>query len=242
MTSVLVDLRDLERLVRELETFAHKALPFAARESLNTQAALGRTLWQGEMQRKFVIRNKFTQRSVRVAKVRGAGFNINAMESQVGSVAPYMRLQELGGTDRGKSGSKPIPTSSAAGQPMGARPRTRVVRRFMRQPNIRLDRRARGKSKKQRNAIAIKRAIRKASVSGRRSFTIIETRRGKAIARVTGRKKVTVRVIWDLSRTSVRVPSTPTLQNTLDKLEPLLPSIHKAALIRQLKRNHVLGF
>ena len=240
MTTVTSDFREIEKLVSQLETFKKKALPFAARDSLNKQASAGKQIWQGEIQHRFITRNQFTVRSIRKVNVKGGGFDIDRMESQVGSVAPYMRLQEFGGTQSGAGRSHPIPTSVAAGQAEGTRPRTKAVRRPMRQPNIRLTRkRSKGRTRAQRNAMAVSRAARS---SGRNRFVLLELQRGKAIAKVTGRKRIRVRIIWDLSRTSVRVPASPTLQPALKALEPIAVSIHRASIIKQLRRHHVLGY
>lgn len=235
MATLEVDLKDVEDLIDDLRTFKKSALPFAGRDALNTTVFQGRRIWIQKIEAKFVIRNRFTVRQVRVVKAKGS--NVDAMESTLGSTAPYMRIQEFGGTIRGTRKSKPIPTSVAAGQAMGTRPRTKVVRRPMRQASIRLGRRVRTGSRRQRNAIAIRQAV----TTGRK-FALLEFERGQGIARITGRKRIRVRLIWDLSRRSVRVPPHPTLQPTLDVLEPMLPAIHRAAIIKQLQFHRVLGY
>lgn len=231
------DLDDLDRLIKDLEIFARRAIPFAARNGLNEIAFVGRKLWVTRIQAEFINRNTFTTRQVRVVKAKGGSKSLDSMEAVLGHLQPYMLTQEVGGTVRGKGASKPIPTSVAAGQAMGTRPRTKVVRKPMRLPSIRLGRRVRGGSRRQRNATTISQAV----ASGRK-FVLLDTERGKGIARVTGRKRITVRLIWDLSRPSVRVPPTPTLARTVSLLEPLMPAIHRKAVIDQLRFNKVLGF
>lgn len=234
---VSVELKDIATIHRDLETFARKALPYGVRNALNRSAFEGRKAWVGELQRSFVLRNTFTTRQLRVVKATGT--DVRSMAAFLGSLAPFMRTQEFGGTVKGKGGSaEPIPTSVAAGQAMGSRPRTKQVRRPNWLSNIRLkDGRNRGKSRKQRNAIAVAQAARKGS-----KFAFVELEERRGIVRVTGRKRIRVRMLWDLSRRAVRVPATPTLQRTLNAIAPKLPTIHRDALVEQLKRNRVLGY
>lgn len=240
------DLKDLDRLVKDLKTFRKRALPHAVRNTLTATAFQGRKLWVNEIESSFVTRNKFTTRSLRVEKAK-LNSNIATMSSTLGSVAPYMGLQETGGTEQGKGASKPIPTASAAGQAKGTRPRTKVVRKRNRLGAIQITKRRVTGGRKQRTAIAISMAA--TGGSGSR-FAVIETNRGKGIFRVTGRKRgraprfkgVRIRMVWDLSKRSVPVPRHPTLQRTLTDLERLTPSIARKAIIDQLRFHRVLGF
>ena len=240
-----VDLKDLKRLTQDLETAKKSALPHAVRNSLNRTAFATRQVWQREIEDEFVTRNRYTTRSIRVEKARGV--KLPALVAKVGSVAPYMDTQERGGVVRGGK-HKPIPTSYAAGQ-MGAVPRTKAVRRANSHGAIAVSK-VRGLSKRQRNAIAISQARR----SGRK-HALLETERGKGIVRLLGRArkrgtrrrastrgKSQVRMVYDLSRSSVRVKPTPTLGNSLKLMHWRMLKIHKDALIEQLQRHGVLGF
>ena len=236
-TTVTLDFRDAATLVRHLQTFAARALPYAIRNGLNASAFEGRKLWARELQDTFTLRNQFTTRSLRVERVQH--LRVAYMEAVLGSVAPYMATQELGGTETGRTGAaKPIPTAVAAGQPMGTRPRTRTVRR----PNwlsvIKLARnRKRVGNRKQQNAIALSEAVR----SGRK-FVYLELENRKGLFRVTGKRKLNIRMVWDLTRKTTRTPREPTLQRSLVSLGPRLPGIQVGAILAQLKRNHVLGY
>lgn len=239
-----VDLKDLKRLTQDLETAKKSALPHAVRNSLNRTAFATRQVWQREIEDEFVTRNRYTTRSIRVEKARGT--KLPSMQATVGSTAPYMDTQEKGGVIRGGK-HKPIPTSYAAGQ-MGAAPRTRLVRKANYLGAISLSK-ARGLSKRQRNAIAISQARR----AGRK-HVLLETERGKGIFQLLGRtKKATrrrartrgksqVRMVWDFSRSSVRVKPTPTLQSSLKLMHWRMLKIHHDAVVEQLRRHRVLGY
>lgn len=239
MSFVDVDMHDLDKLRRDLQTFSKKSIPFATRIALNNTAETGRLIWETEMRDKFQLRNKFTQGSVQIMRVR-RGMNVNAMFSMLGSISPYMGLQEFGGTSRGKGGTKPIPTAVAAGQAMGAQPRTKIVRPARRMPRINLSKRITKGSKAQRNAANVRQAAQRKT-----RYALIEMKSGKrGIVRVTGTKPktLTVRLIWDLSRRSVGVIRRPTLEPTIKRLRPLIPAIHKTAIINELRHRKILGF
>lgn len=224
------DAPDVIELRNALYNFARKGVPHASRSALNAVAFEARKEWQRQIDDAMVLRNKWTTRSIRVVKARGT--NVSRMESVVGSVATYMATQEDGGTIQrsGKHGVS-IPTSVASGEGRGAQPRKRLVRRPNRLPNITLAPRE-GRSRAQRNAIAIRRAI----ASGRKYvFLDLEARQG--IFRIAGgRRRPRLDLIWDLSRPTVRIPPTRTLARTLRTIEPRLAPVLRRALQEQLDR------
>lgn len=233
--TLVVDAHDIERLVRELDRTAKQAVPYAMRNSVNTAAFEHRKRWQLEIRSAFVLRNKYVLNSLRVVKATST--RIGKIEARLGTVAPFMDKQEKGGTVRGKGRSKPIPTAVAAGQAMGARPRTRAVRRPNWLSAIKLRRGRPGANRAQQNAIAISMAVKQS-----RRFVLLELNGLRGIFRVTGRKRLTVRLLWNLSKRSVKLKPSHTLQSTLDALERLMPGWYLDALKAQAKRHHVLGY
>lgn len=236
MTDASVDLHEVERMAHELRTLKAEAFPYAVRNALNTSAFEGRKLWAKELQRSFILRNTFTTRSLRVVKAQGT--SVQAMASHLGSIAKFMGTQEAGGVEVGHIGrSKPVPTAVASGQAMGSRPRTKAVRKPNWLTAIHLSKRRIGKSRKQRNAIAIRQAV----AAGQR-FTFLELENRKGLFRITGTKRVRVRMVWDLSRKAVRIPKDPTLERTLTTLGPRLLLIHRGAIVDQMRRHRILGW
>jgi hypothetical protein len=155
------------------------------------------------------------------------------MVASVGSVAEYLEKQEFGGTGKGT-----IPTPVSSGEGRGARPRKRLVRRPNRMGSITLAERRRVADRRQRNAIAIRAALK----SGRK-FVFLELERRKGLFRLKGGKRnPQVDMLWDLSRKSVRIRPNPTLGPTLRLIEPRLLEIHAGSLLEQLKRNRVFGY
>lgn len=233
-----IDVSDLRRLERDLETLKSKAVPYALRNSLNTAAFEGRKLWLEEQRGELVLRNTWTARQVRVEKARG--LNVRNMVAVVGSLAPYMREQEFGGrrSGGGRHGL-PIPTSVAAGQGMGTQPRTRLVRGANKLGAIRLTTRGRNRGhRRQRNAIAIAQAIKSGS-----KYVFLELENSKGIFQITGgRRKPRIRMIWDISRGSVVIPPHPTLGPALESLGYMMPRIHAQAFLEQLRMHGVFGY
>jgi len=226
-----VDTRELQRVERDLEAFAEKALPFAVRNSLNASAFEARKLWQAEIRSDFTLRNRYTERSIRVEKVRT--LQVRRMEAIVGSVADYMETQEHGGTER-----KAVPTEVAAGQAMGSQPRIRTVRGANKMTAIRLTDRNRTADRRVRNRIAIRKALKSGT-----KFVLLELDRGPGIFKLTGgSRRLQVRMVWDLRKTAHHIPPTPTLGPALAKLHRQLPRIHRDALLEQLRRHRVFGY
>lgn len=153
---VTVDFSNVAKAVKALERVSVEAVPHAARDALNTLAFEGRRVWRDEIDRAFVLRNTFTQRSLRVEKATIG--RVADMRASLGSTQDYMAQQEQGAikSAKGKHGV-PIPTRAASGEAEGSMPRQKPVRRANRMSAISLRKRA-GRTRAQRNAIAIAQA------------------------------------------------------------------------------------
>lgn len=233
---VRFDTSDLIRLRNALYNHARRGVPYAARNALNRSAFEARREWIEKAEETFTLRNRWTKGSMRVDRARGR--DMSRMEAVVGSLADYMATQEEGGTVRrqGRTGH-PIPTTVASGEGMGTGTRKRVVRRPNRLPRIALGQRGRsGQGARQRNAIAISTALK-----DRRRFVFLELGRRKGIFRLAGgRRRTRIEMVWDMSRTQVRVPASKTLERSLAAVAPRLPALHREAFIEQLRRNGVI--
>lgn len=225
----------VKQLESDLKTFASRSLPFATKATLNKTAFEARKEWQSEIRNRMVNRNKFTQQSIRVEQARS--LNIRSQESIVGSIAEYMDTQEFGGTSKGGSTSKPIATSYSAGQGQGVRPRTRAPRKANTMSRIRL-RKTRGvSSRKARNVAAVK----VAAETGNR-YAYLDLGRRKGIFKVLGSKrKLRVKMVWDLTRRTVRVPRTPTLGPAVRNVAPRVPEFYQEAMEFQARRHKLFG-
>jgi hypothetical protein len=231
-----VDMAKVSMLSDALHAFAKKGVPFAARKALNDTAFLAREQWVSELGKKLTLRNTWTARSLRVEKVKG-GYNVDAMESKVGSLAAYMGDVEHGSTEtkRGKHGVA-VPTTSAAGQAMSASKRTKPIRRTNYLSAIQVAARVSG-NRKQRNAAAIAIAAKTNGVA------YLDLGQHKGLYRITGTKRgIKVRKLYDLSKASVRTKAHPTLEPAIAAIQSRLPALYIAALKDQLRRNHVPFF
>jgi hypothetical protein len=226
---------ELKQLEADLKTFAAKALPFATKATLNKTAFEARRLWQENIKDDLINRNKFTMNAVRVEQTKS--LRIRDQASVVGSTAPYMGKTESGGIETGGSGAKAIATSYSAGQGEGSRPRTRLPRKPNKMATIRLKRVKGAQGRKQRNLLAVKQA----AESGNR-YAFLDLGKRKGIFRVMGSKrKLRVRMVWSMSKRSVRVPATPTLWPAVKATIPRVPELYREALEFQLKRRGLLG-
>jgi hypothetical protein len=226
---------DARKAIKDLKRFREKAVPYAVRNALNRSAFHGREEWQKEMRGTFTLKNKFTERSAWVE--RASGTKLGGMHALLGSTAPYMGDQEKGATIRGRGRHKPIPGPVAAGQAPGTK-RTKLVRAGNKLSALQAQKGV-GRNKRQRNAVAI-------AIARRRSQAVVLLERpsgGKGLFKLMGgRKKATARLLWDVSRGSVKVKAEPTLQRTLKRIQPRVEQIHVEAVVEQLKRHKVFGY
>jgi hypothetical protein len=227
----------IKELESNFKTFASRAYPFATKATINGAAFKSRELAQENIRNNMVRRNQFTERSIRVEQTKT--LNVNKQQSIMGSIADYMEDQEFGRTvTRKGSKGKPIATAYAAGQE-GQQPRTKVPRKANKLASIQLKRNKQaGGSRKQRNLVAVKQA----AASGSK-FVFMDLGRRQGIFRILGGKKnPRVRMVWDLSRTTVVIPKNPTIGPAATATRRLMPELYRSALIAQAKRHGLFGF
>jgi hypothetical protein len=232
---IRIETRGFEKLAHDLSLAKSSAFPYAQRDAVNTAAFEARRVWGDEIRKTFTTRNTFTAgRALEVVKAKGTG----RIESVLGSTAPYMALQETGGTVKGGRAHRPIPGPVAAGQAAGSQ-RTKVVRRGSRLSAIKAVSVGKNRGRLQRNAAAMAMAKR-----GGKKFAILERPSGgPGIFLVSGTKrKLKARLVWDLSRRSAQVPPHRTLEPTLQRVRPRMPDMYADALLKQLKRHRVFGY
>ncbi|HET7545162.1 MAG TPA: hypothetical protein VFK05_35095 [Polyangiaceae bacterium] len=226
---ITVELKGAEKMVGDLAQMREKAVPYAIKNALNTAAFETRSIWQREIKSAFVNRNAFTQRSIFVEQATTA-----KLEARVGSQAPYMAVQETGGTVTGRSGRKPIPGPVAAGQAPGSH-RTRLVRARFRLGAIQVAHPALSGDRKRRNAIAISTARKQ----GKSLVLLTRPNGGKGLFVIGAGKTFAPRFLWNVSRSSVHVRAEPTLERSLAAVKPKLDHMMEASLNEQMQRFNI---
>lgn len=233
-----IDTRDIKKLQRELKFFGDKLYPKIQGAALNKAAFETRQKYVKGARRKFTLRNKFTERTIQFDKVRG--LNPLSQESVVGSTADYMLDQEFGATlsKTGKHGVD-IPTSSASGEGLSARPRRKVVRWANLRGSITLQRRRiKAKSKKQYIVASIK-AV--AKQGGRNKFLYLPFDRHPGIYKVVGgKRRPRIVLIHDFSRPSVVIQPRRPLKQAVDAIRPRLPGFFVKQARFHLKRSGMI--
>lgn len=227
-----IEMKNSKRLERDLIKMRSRALPYAVRNTLNSLAFDARKEAQAFITKEMVNRNKFTVNSIRVDRARGV--NIESMKSVVGSIAPYMLVQEEGGSKDRKSGKTvAIPTGASAGQ-RNAVPRTRLPRGMNKMQRIALQRGnlSRAKNRKQRNAIAI-------SMS-KGGFAYLDLGRRKGIFKISKAGKPTM--MHDLTRTSVEIKKTEWMKKSSDESYSRREKFYVESLKYQMSRMGLGGW
>ena len=227
-----IDDKDIKKFERELKAFAHKAYPFATKNTVNTAAFTAQKLARRDVEIKMIQRNKFTIQSIQVDQART--LDVRRQEAVIGSTAGYMEDQEFGATKvkRGAEGVA-IPTTYSSGEAMGASIRKRVPRAANKLQAIKLRRQGkRGATRKQQNLIAIK----EAAISTRK-FIFLDLGKKKGIFKVVGgKRKPKIRMVHDLTEQVVTIPRNPWLKPVVDTVALQIPGMYKKALAFQLKR------
>ena len=226
--TMTVDASQLHQFENKLRKLNRRGIPFANTETVNRAAFETQKEARRELGDRMTLRNKWSERSILVRKA-----SLKTLEAAVGSTQAYMETQELGGRENatGKHGVA-IPTTVASGEGRSGKPRRKLVRRPNKVSNIALSRKARASSRKQRNVIAVKEAIK----TGRR-YIFLELQRRKGLFRVYGGKRnPRIEMIHDLSRKSVTIPKNPWLMPVANKQAAALPRYYGQALERQLRR------
>lgn len=225
---------NVRKLERDLKQMAERALPFATKKTLNDAAFQAQRIIKADLPKDFILKNRFTMRSIRVEQART--LNIRRQQSVIGSTAAFMEDQEFGGIIRskGKHGV-PIPTSFSAGQGEKTKPRTRLPRKANRLRNLRLSKRNKtAASKKQRNMITIRNAI----DTGNR-VVFLDLQHSKGIFKITGRKKLRFKMLYNLTHKSLVIPKRPWLKPAFDESIRMIPAFYADALRFQLKRHRL---
>lgn len=231
---ITVNTQDVKEMEADLKTFAHRAYPFATKSTINGAAFHAQREARSNVRNEMTTRNAFTVQSIQVDQART--LDVARQAATVGSTADYMETQEFGGTKTktGKEGVA-ITTSFAAGQE-GQEPRSKLATKSNKLQNIALRKRQRkGKTRKQRNLIAVKQAARSSQ-----KHVFMDLGRRQGIFRVMGGKRSPrVRMVHDMSRQSVNIPRSPWLSPAVKRTEAVIPSLYEDALRFQIRRNNI---
>jgi hypothetical protein len=222
----------------QLKAFKDSALPFATRQTVNSAAFETMKRAKIRVREDFILKNKFTEKSIRVNPTRS--LDVDTQEASVGSTADYMAVQEHGGikSKKGKHGVT-LPTSVAAGQAQGSKPRTKTPKPRFKMSAIKLKyKRYRYSSKKQANAVAIKQAIKYQD-----KFVYLETGNKKGIYEIKGNRttlKITkLKMLYDLSHPGVVLKPHRWLEPSVAEVEKRMSSLYFKALKQQLIRHNL---
>lgn len=229
---ITIDNKDIKRFEKDLLTFKSKAMPFATKNMLNNLAFEAQKVSKQTIESKMIMRNKFTIQSIRYEKTNT--LDINKQESKVGSVAPYMETQEIGGIKNktGKYGVT-IATGYSAGQE-GSNVRTKLPTNSNKMKNIVLNSRIKNaKSKKQQNFLLINQ-----SAKDGKKFIFLDLGKTKGIFKLIGGKKNSkIKMVHSMSKSSVTIPKNEWLNPSVEIALKKRDTFYKDSLIFQLKRH-----
>lgn len=227
MAGASVDTKGIKRFEKDLRKLNRKGFPYAVKATLDSVAFDARKQWQGEIQERFTLRNRYTVSSIRVEKAKGR--NVSSMHSTVGSVADYMEHQEeRGETRRGGKYGPPVPTLDARSGKSEKRP----VARPNKLSRIQLGARGLSKfsTKRQKIAVAASMAARSGS-----KYVMLPIAGSEGIYKLSGSaRRPRMRMIWSMSNASVRIPPQPTMKPAVQQSMKRTSKHYEKALKFQL--------
>lgn len=228
------DDKDIQRLEKQLNKFNAVAVPIAIERTLVDTGFDGMRAAKRNVNEQFTLRNKFTEKSIRVDKTFAKARDVNKKQVILGSVAEYMAQLELGGIKKatGRHGV-PIPTAQASGEGDVATPKRRLPRAANRLNRVRYGKKSINKTRRQRNVALVKQAKAEGD-----KFVFLETSRSKGIYSVRGTKrKPKIKMLYDLSKKSYTINKQPWLMPASLEAVKRQPGNYRRNLEQQIRRN-----
>ena len=233
------DDKEIDKLERDLEKFASRALPIATGRTLGETAALTRRFAIQDVGKKFNTRNAFTRGSILFDKTDTRNPNINRQRASAGSVQDYMRAQEFGEDlkSTGKHGV-PVPTGTASNEGDRPKPKKKLPTRANRRTNIRFGTASKGKlSRRQRNVALVKEAA-----ENKDKYIFMHTSKRKGIYKVMGgKRKPRIKMLWDLTKRTRPLKPNPWLMPAAEDALELQPSLYRKHLRDQIRRANLFN-
>ncbi len=242
------DLSQIERFTKELGKFAKRAVPFAEQQTMNDAAFDARRNAVDIIKSDFTLRagNNWTTNSRNLVVVKATKSEPQAV---LGHTQQYMEDQEFGKikVGKGKEGVV-IPTSTASGEGLSASPRKRLPRKANAMRAIQLkSNRVTGSNNKQRLLLKVREAV---GSGQRRIFHDFGGRKKKGIFLVKGGTKgglksrgwpkgANLRMLYDMSQDSVRIPKSPWLNPATEFTQKKMPAMFVRRLEDQVKRQRL---
>jgi hypothetical protein len=103
---------DTRSYMQAMRIIGRDALPRAVAAALNAPAEAITRESRRNVERRMIVRTRFTLNSIRQDRT-ARGRNFRTMHSRVGSISPYLAIQDEGGTIRAQDQKIPIPTLQA---------------------------------------------------------------------------------------------------------------------------------
>jgi len=231
------DDKQILKMEKDLEKLSRVALPIATGRTLADTAMIARRFARQDLEQKFTLRSKYVLNSVIFDNKDSRNRDINKQSASVGSTFDGLRVQEFGETIRakGKEGV-PVPTGTASNEGDRPIPKTKLPSAANRRKNIKIRRGSKKALGRRRGNVVL---IKEAAEAGDR-FVYLETDKSKGIYRLLGsRKKPRLKMVWDLSKKTRRIPPKPWLVPASEDALEIQSSLYAKHLADQIKRNNL---
>jgi hypothetical protein len=106
---------EAKAFAKKLEKMSTDALPKATARTLTELATMANGQQKKNLEKRMIVRTLYTEKSLKMYPASETK-SIASQNAVVGSVSPYLPIQDRGGTVRGKKGNVPVPTDALRGE------------------------------------------------------------------------------------------------------------------------------
>ncbi len=107
---------DVKGYIKKMDKISKELLPKAIVATVNTAARGSHARAIKNIEKDFTLRNEYTRESLMIWQSKyKKGRSIDRINAQVGSISPYLPIQETGGVIRAKRRRIPVPTVFSRG-------------------------------------------------------------------------------------------------------------------------------
>lgn len=228
------DVSDFKALGKALKEIAGRSFPAINGRALNRAAFATMRKAQDAIRKKFILRSKFSERSIKFEKVKG--FNIKTQESKVGSTFRGLALQETGGIKKTRAGGPVAIPEAGARTSRSIRKR---VRRAMYLNQLKLVR-GKGRRFKSKGAklVAGMFVAKKRKIALKLRDNIYRVKSIRAQGRGSGRRiKAKLVRLYHVGKKQVTIPKKPWLLPSVKQVSKNLGRIYISEAQKKLKKD-----
>jgi hypothetical protein len=221
----------MDKFADDLRHFDRKAAREASAKALNRTAKGSALLAKKNVRASMTVRSPWTLRSIRSTQTPPSR-KIDNQFVLVGSIQPYMAIQETGGQLKRAAAGRRLTTARGSREGNVAHPRRKVAKGRLATRNIRLSRRSRA-----RGGSAGKRAKRQVEAARSKGQKFLYLNLGNDRAGIFQILKREIRMVHRIMDRPLAVKPRPWLGPAVDKSRRIAPAVYRLELEAAIRRS-----